>query len=152
MKNSGIIKTIFLVGMSLVLGTGCQSSAPVSEEILKPDSSLTETYWKAVTLSGEAVLVKEGARETHLVLKQSDSQVKGFSGCNNFFGAYTVEQDSLRFGPLASTRMACPDLEQETLFLQALSKTTRFLIEGESLTFFNEEGAEILRFVAVYLQ
>ena len=151
MKNRGMIKTIFLAGISLVLVAGCQQTGSIVEENSVPNSSLTETYWKAVELNGEAVRMNEGAREAHLVLKQSDSQVKGFSGCNNFFGTYTLEKDTIHFGPLASTRMACPYMEQEARFLKALSETDRFQIEGESLSFFNEDGALVLEFVAVYL-
>nr|WP_242540405.1 META domain-containing protein [Trinickia mobilis] len=46
-------------------------------------------------------------------------RVSGFSGCNRYMGSYTLKNGGLSFGPLASTRKACPsaagDLERAYL-------------------------------------
>ena len=41
-------------------------------------------------------------------LVMEDGGAGGNSGCNSWFGDYTLEGDSLTFGPLGSTMMACP--------------------------------------------
>ncbi|MDK3072964.1 META domain-containing protein [Sedimentitalea sp. JM2-8] len=52
-----------------------------------------------------------------------DGRVSGRGGCNQYTGSYTREGDTLTFGPLASTQMACvPALgDQEQKFFQVLS-------------------------------
>ena len=52
------------------------------------------------------------AGDTHVQFKEKD--VSGFAGCNRFRGTYTFDGGSLSFGPLATTRMACPPEKMET--------------------------------------
>jgi len=37
----------------------------------------------------------------------ADGTVEGFGGCNAFTGTYTLTDDDLEFGPLASTHKSC---------------------------------------------
>ncbi len=119
----------------------------------KPDSSLTNTYWKLTELDGQLALLGAGQRELHMVLTSDGNNVRGFSGCNRFTGTYELNNDLLQFGPLAATMMAClKGMEQEQHFLKALGSITRFTIKGESLTLHSTEDHLTLRFEAVYLK
>jgi putative lipoprotein len=120
-------------------------------ESMKPDVSLTNTYWKLVELNGAAVQPGEG-KELHMILRGED-QVAGYAGCNQFTGSVTVTGDGLAFGPMASTRRMCADvMAQEDAFLQALESAHRFEITGEDLAVENGAGEVVMRFVAVYMQ
>jgi len=57
-----------------------------------------------------------------------DGRAAGHSGCNRFTGSYTLEGESLKFGPLASTKMACtPEhMEQERAWFQMLEQVRGF--------------------------
>jgi heat shock protein HslJ len=80
------------------------------------------------------------------------NRVRGFSGCNRFTGGYELNDGRLRFGQLASTRMACvKGMEQEQRFLDALGKTMRFTIHGDGLALYSGDEQLILRFEAVAL-
>jgi heat shock protein HslJ len=63
-------------------------------------------------------------------------QVSGFSGCNRFSGTYTVKKNSLKMGPLASTKMFCDDSKNnmETKLLELLTKVDAFKTNGDSLS------------------
>lgn len=113
-------------------------------------ASLAGTYWKLVEVDGVAVSTEEGAREAHMILEVGEGRVRGHAGCNNLFGAFSAEGDSLGFSGLGSTMMACPaGMETEQAFLQALGETSRFEISGESLRLF--AGDRLLaRFEAIY--
>jgi putative lipoprotein len=119
----------------------------------KPDTSLTNTYWKLVELDAQPAVLGAGGRELHMVLMSEGSRVRGFSGCNRFTGSYERNESQLRFKPLAATRMACRvGMEQEQRFLDALGSVRRFSISGDSLTFYTGDERLILRFHAIALR
>ncbi len=68
----------------------------------------------------------------------AENRVAGFGGCNRFTGSVEVIDDSLKFGSLASTKMACPDLDEEAAFLRALSgRRLSFRRENQQLRMSN---------------
>ena len=117
-----------------------------------PDARLVDTYWKAVALHGKPLQSDPEQKELHLILSSSARQAEGFSGCNSFRGGFQQEGESIRFGPMAATMMACEkDMELEQQFLQALAKSQRFVLQGRTLLLFGAENTELLRFEAGYL-
>jgi heat shock protein HslJ len=62
-------------------------------------------------------------------------QVSGFSGCNRFFGSYTLEGNILNIGPLASTKMMCQDPANtiESQLLNQLSNINSFSTKDKTL-------------------
>jgi len=118
-----------------------------------PNASLTDTYWKLTELKGQPVIIGAGQREPHLILNAEGNRAHGFAGCNRFSGAYKLDKRQIEFEKMASTRMACIEgMEQEQQFFNALSKTLKFFITGETLIFFGPEGERILCFQAVHLE
>lgn len=57
----------------------------------------------------------------------------GSAGCNQFSGTVVVSLDEIRFGPLATTKMACeePINALETRYLAALGTARTWTIDGE---------------------
>lgn len=57
----------------------------------------------------------------------------GSAGCNQFSGSVVVSADEIRFGPLATTKMACgkPIDALEARYLAALSAARTWTINGE---------------------
>ncbi|MCK0154046.1 META domain-containing protein [Alcanivorax sp. S6407] len=114
-----------------------------------PSAELTNTRWVLSHLADEAVALPEGSQTPYLTF--TAEQARGNGGCNSFQGGYQQEGDSLRFQPLASTKMACPAMETEQAFHQALSNSNRYRIDGELLTLFDEEDQAVASFQALYL-
>lgn len=132
-------------------GVAAQNEAASEAQDVKPDVSLTNTYWKLVELNGGEVVPGEG-KELHMILK-GDDRVGGYSGCNQFMGSVTVTGDGLSIGPIAGTRRMCEgSMDQENAFLQTLENAQRFAITGEDLAIENASGEITMRFVAVYLE
>ena len=157
------MKTIYrIICVAALFGlTGCApeeagvaetpSQPATAAESMKPDVSLTNTYWRLVELNGGAVSPGEG-RELHMILRGED-QVGGYAGCNQFTGSMTVTGDGLSVGPIASTRRMCQGvMEQEDAFLQALESAHRYSISGEDLAIEDANGEVTMRFVAVYME
>jgi heat shock protein HslJ len=68
---------------------------------------------------------------------QGTSRVAGKSGCNRFTGGWKQDGQSVTFGPLASTMMACPPpiMEVEQRFLKTLEavSTVTYTEGGEAI-------------------
>lgn len=118
------------------------------------EASLQETYWKLVALDGTPVgVVPEAGHEPHMILKGGETpSLSATAGCNRLAGGYALEGDTLVFGALATTMMACPEpvatLEQR--LSQVLSGTRVWKIAGQTLTL--RDGDTVLaEFEAVYL-
>jgi heat shock protein HslJ len=121
------------------------------ESSQKPDSDLINTRWKLVLLNGNEVETSEGGSDLHMTLRLEENKVNGYAGCNNFFGTYETSERTLRFSKLASTKRACPDMDLESEFLNALQSSEEYKIEGEQLTLYSN-GEPIAIFEALYLQ
>ena len=74
-------------------------------------------------------------RRPFMKFDAAKKEATGFAGCNNFFGGYELDGSSLKFGPVGSTRMACPDLQMslETEVFKALDKTRSWEIKDGGL-------------------
>ena len=100
----------------------------------RPNASLEGTDWRLVEVGGTPATAADGERAPTLRLVPSQRRVQGFAGCNTFFGPYALEGASLNFGPIATTRRACPaGMDRESEFLQSLGATTRFRVVGNRL-------------------
>lgn len=76
-----------------------------------------------------------------ITFNDSTNQVSGFSGCNTFFGNYTVNENTLKFGPIASSKKYCGGERSnfEKAFLNAISTVNSFVVKNDSITFLNED-------------
>jgi heat shock protein HslJ len=73
----------------------------------------------------------------------NDGRAYGNAGCNHWFASYRLEGDSLRFGPVGSTRKLCAPalMEQEHRFLDAMGQVQRWDVsEVEQLQLWPAQG------------
>jgi copper homeostasis protein (lipoprotein) len=106
--------------------------------------SLGDTTWTAVEIDG-APVEDDGAPT--LVFDLEESRVAGSGGLNRLMGTFSLTEDELRFGPLATTLMAGPEdvMERERAFLDALARVTGYDLDGRSLTL-DARGEVVARF------
>jgi heat shock protein HslJ len=128
-----LARSVAVLTLAVVLvGTLVGGAAGASPE---PGAAAVEgTEWVLTqTASGNAVApLPAGVIAT---LRLSGGEASGTSGCNTFFGTYTIGDGSLDFGPLGSTAMACPDPAGsfESSYLGALETVTGYLQNGSTL-------------------
>ncbi len=116
-------------------------------------SELENNYWKLTRLGDQPVPTLDGKREPHLVLHSEEARVAGNGGCNQFSGGYEIDGDSITFGLMASTKMACPEVEDvDQAFLAALENATSFRMTAHHLELLDDEGSTIARFEAREMQ
>jgi heat shock protein HslJ len=106
-----------------------------------PLESLTGTEWTIVELGGARVTATAGPRAPHLAFL-ANGKVGGSDGCNRLSGAYTATPpDGLVFGPTASTRMACPGVEDVGARLaSAMKGTSHWRIVSDRLQLLGATG------------
>jgi len=104
---------------------------------------LVGTTWQLEDLPGTALA--DSAAPT--LEFPAEGQAAGSASCNRFSGPVTVAGDSVTFGPLAVTRMACPEavMRQESAYLEALGKAERFRVEGPFLYIYSAGREKPLR-------
>jgi heat shock protein HslJ len=76
-------------------------------------------------------------------------KASGRASCNRFTGSVEISGRSIRFGPLAATKMACIDDSanaQEVRYLDALQKAERFALDGPTLRIYSTGMERPLRF------
>jgi heat shock protein HslJ len=118
-------------------GDTCESRA------IQPE--LANTRWRPIRIGERPVNVSGQEREPWLVLELQAKRVTGSGGCNRFSGSFVSGDGTLTFGPLMSTRMACPGMETETAFLKALESTRRFRLAGRHLDLEDGKGVVLAR-------
>ncbi len=142
---------MLLAGLMVAGVQGCASSEGGSAGRAQA-SSLTNTYWKLIRLDGKPVTPEKDQREAHLIFQEKDNHLAGSGGCNRIMGTYRLEGNSLSFGKVASTMMACPNLNDEQAFLAALAKVKRWKFDGPQLVLLGEAGQPLASFDALALK
>lgn len=71
---------------------------------------------------------------------QPGGRISGQAPCNSYSGEVTVPYPWFALGPVAATKMACPDLAAESLFFDALSSMTLAEVSGPVLLLSNDVG------------
>lgn len=115
--------------------------------VLEPSTlELVGTEWSAIAINNghQAVVSLIIGTQASLTF-DAEGRVSGFGGCNRIFGAYEVDGDAIRIGPMASTRMLCAEPEgvgeQEAALLAALEAATSWTIRDGRLQLRDADGA-----------
>lgn len=111
--------------------------------------SIEAATWRLTSLRGlDAKALHVG--EEPVTARFQDGRVSGFSGCNRFFGGYTLEGDRIVIGQLAGSMMMCAEASMtlEHAVTRSLAGTFQYAVEGKLLTLRN--GTEpVLTFEAL---
>ena len=143
---------LLLLGLSL---SACAMTLPPGD--VQPPSTdipsagtnpLIGTIWQLTAMS-EGDLDAPITPNAQVTLEfDAGGQVGGNAGCNTFGGSYTVDAETIEFGDLFSTLMACADMdvmEVEQRYLDALNTANRFAIEGDQLTiWYGDDDARLI--------
>ncbi|RYE10318.1 MAG: META domain-containing protein [Hyphomicrobiales bacterium] len=111
----------------------------------QPEPGITGA-WLAEDIGGAGVI---DDLQTTLTIA-ADGTVNGNGGCNGFGGRATISGDSISFGPLAGTLMACAEaiMGQENKFHEALGKAASFRTDADGrLILLDAAGTELVRFI-----
>lgn len=116
-------------------------------------NSLINTKWILTELRGKPVELKNTNKKIFLMLEGEKNKVHGFAGCNNFNGTYKLEGNGrIKFSEnMAMTRMACPDMEIEQVFIKTLTQIDTYNLNENKLVLNKSRMAPLARFGAEQL-
>ena len=155
------MKKFFICGIAaLTVGmVSCKSrqkdtNRSVSEtvNVAGTEKDIVEKYWKLTEVFGEKVVTVADGKDAYIILKQEDKRVNGNTGCNSLSGTYAIEAgNKIRFSEVVSTLMMCLFANSETAFKQVFETTDNFVVNGDTLRFYNANKELLACFEAVYL-
>jgi heat shock protein HslJ len=133
---------------------GCCRMVPATSAAPVAATSIEGPIWRLTDLRGlDLTVLRDATRPVTAGFKAG--RISGFSGCNQFFGPYTLDRGRVVIGPLAGSLMACeePSMKVEKAVHAALAGTFRYVLADRRLTLlsgtepiltFQEEAAPTL--------
>ncbi len=139
------MKKIILIPLLLLFfyGNGWAGSS-------KRATGRIEGAWQIVEMQGKPV--EAGENIPYINLNCLKKAMNGFAGCNYIHGTFRINtaKRHLQFGPVASTRMACPQMQLESNVLERLPQTASYRIESpedgnDLLVIHAQDGSEVMK-------
>ncbi len=96
--------------------------------------ALTGTKWNWVSAKTPAGTTSIDKPENYTLDFRAGGRVVVKADCNNGNGTYKVKGRSLTFGPIATTRMLCPEGSMDSKFLMGLDAARFYRVVGNVLT------------------
>lgn len=100
-----------------------------------PVANLTGTNWRVLSINGTRTPA------SNFYINFMPDQIGAKFGCNSLSASYTQSGSSVRFGPVAATRMACPDINFEHQGSQILGQPVTVSGFGSRITLSNARGS-----------
>jgi heat shock protein HslJ len=114
---------------------GCAAAVPSGGEHTRrndPQTILGKTWqWESTITPVERIPVPDPERYT--ILLKSDGRAKIRFDCNRGGGEFKISTGKLSFGPLLSTRMACPPGSLDSAFTRDLQRVVSFFVDNGRL-------------------
>ncbi|MBU2922723.1 META domain-containing protein [Winogradskyella psychrotolerans] len=125
-----------LVSLFMLLATlnSCDSSKKAIENSKKMQEPISGTY--NITQLGDTDV---SSNKIVINFDDTNNKVAGFAGCNSFFGNYSIENNTISFGSIGSSRKLCPNpiMDIENQLLKTLNSVTSFSTQDNEISFYS---------------
>lgn len=140
------MKILLLPAAALLLFISCHSTKLSTG--MNPGIEGRE--WLLVELMGNPVVnPSPSGKSMTFRLDKAAGRLCAYAGCNNLAGSYTLETGNrIRFNHVASTMMACPEMNLENELKQVLEMTDNYAIADGRLSLHKARMAPLARFTA----
>ncbi len=126
-----------------------KGEAPVANTTITPDANTLGGVWKLKNIDGADATSRfkgDNATIPTLSFNFTDNKISGNGGCNRYNAPFTLNNGQLIVSPIMSTKMACPNLEGEAQFAQAIADTSLITLPNENILQLAKNGVVLLEF------
>ena len=143
------LKVIAIVlGIFALQACSTKKNKDLGSESISTINNKIHDIWVAIEINGNPIEKRE--KMPRLELNLNTMEVFGNNGCNSISGKITaVTEQKITFGPLISTRMMCEEMKVPDAFDQAMQKTVSYKHANLNLTFYDNQGKELMKFLKV---
>lgn len=152
----------FIVGENVLIQLDIQGNRITGEMadkyiLTKTDTSameeekITDRRWELIEMMGKPVTKTKHQREAIFInFNSQKNRVNGFAGCNNFMGGFEVKEGNrIKLSQMASTMMACDNLDVEGQFMTTLQQVDNYTIKDGILSLNKAKMSPLLKFKSV---
>lgn len=115
------------------------ASCAASKSNVKNQQALLRSAWKIMKVNGETAVGEDTP-----TMALDEKGVSGSTGCNRYFGGYTLDGNKLKFGKLGCTQRFCANAPTEGAILEALDKVASFKAEKTAVFLYDAAGTCVL--------
>lgn len=134
------MKVFFSILILLGAANGCGSQNLSSEEMQARMQSMSGTYQVQDTEKMNTM-----DRDVHITFSGAENSISGNTGCNKFFGSFSVDGKSLQFEDMGQTKMYCEEyMEVERAFNNNIGRVSQYSFEDDKVLLKDEEGNTLL--------
>lgn len=116
-----------VLAVAVVLGlSSCSSTRN------RVEATSFEGSWNIIEVKGENIIYENAL--PFLSFNVAEGRLSGNAGCNTINGEMKLDvaAGSISFGPVAATRMYCPDMDMENSVLGALQEVEAYEVSGSA--------------------
>ena len=129
-SQKNIFRNISLAIFTAATIVSCSTVTTSKSKVGTPQPNIDNTQWTlADNVKGKkATLVIESAKIT------------GNGGCNNYFADVMIDRTVGNFSTqnIGATKMACPNMSEETNYFSMLGAATKYVVNGTTLELYKE--------------
>jgi heat shock protein HslJ len=124
---------VFIASLGvMIVGLATTGRSGPGARTTEPDAVLNQTWqWEATLTPVEKITASNPERYTIRLADDGKAQIR--FDCNRGGGDFKISAGKLSFGPLISTRMACPEDSLDGPFMRDLQRVSSFFVEGGEL-------------------
>ena len=126
------MKNLVVLCVLAVAFVSCNSKSSV-EKLMSKD-------WEVIQIKDS----KDFSKAPTITFNSEENTVNGNAGCNNYFGDFTASENKISFAKMGSTKMMCPEIATEELFLGVIEDITEFKFEGDNLLLLSADGSTVM--------
>lgn len=120
-----------ITGLVALAGCGAAPHDQGAARVRTPEAATGVWHWETTVTPVERIGAANPERYTLELQPGGVALVR--ADCNRGRGTYEISEGRIKFGPIATTRMACPPGSLDGRYLKDLARVTTFFVEDGRL-------------------